>query len=525
MSNVLLQQAREQVQDAYLLLKNAQYSNAMALLRQAAPVLLQYEEYTSYIDAENKWCECLWRLAKYHDAQEKALNTLHIALEKLGKYKPEVANIYCNLGIICYHIALYDQGIEYHQKGLQICHKLYDKPHLHTATCYSSMGNIYYLKGEFNKAIHYQQIALMIRVQILGQIHPATASSYENLGVAYFWKGEYNKAIEYYNKSLQINLQVYDEMHPSIAYSYGNLGNVYYHKGEYAKSIHYQRKSLFIKLHTLGEIHPATASSYGNLGLVYCDNGDYDKAIQYQQKNLFAKLQTIGENHPNIAFCYTNIGIAYYKKGEHLLATQYIKKSIFLRVNLFHDEMHPLIAIDYNHLGLIAQAQGNYSKAIEHHQKSLHINLQKLGEINPNTASCHCLIADCYTQKKQYVVALQRYQLAINANYYDFNSNDIYAIPPLFGQLSSRNLLETLQGKADCFWLYYQNQTLHVKDLHATIQTFYATDDLIEQMRNDFFHEGSKLIISNNAYKVSESALNALWELQTIQKNDTFLIQ
>ena len=93
----------------------------------------------------------------------------------------------------------------------------------------------------------------------------------------------------------------------------------------------------------------------------------------------------------------------------------------------YGDRQHPDIADTYNHLHEYHLFENNTDLAIEFCHKSLNINIAIFEKSHPNIAMNHAGLGNCHTLQAQYTQALQHYQLALQANYDDFNSNDLYA--------------------------------------------------------------------------------------------------
>jgi tetratricopeptide (TPR) repeat protein len=452
------------------LMEQKQCDKAIPILAQVAHFFEQNKAWENYVEAANKWAEALLQMRQYKEAEELLQKVLQIGL-----------NISNNENVLF-------------------------------AQTYYMLGTISQRCEEYDKSIDYYQHSLSIYAQNLPEHDPKIANVYEEIGLGYYFKGRFNTAIEYLKKSLAIRIKTFGNIHIMVAYSYTNLGNVFYEKMEIKHALMYGLRSLQIKQKLLGEMHLSTASSYGNLGAFCLINRDFAKAMEYQERSLQIKMQLLGEQHLSMAHAYGNMGIIFYKKQQYDEAENYLLKSVEI-IQANYGEPSRLVADAYVNIALIYMEKNKIDIAIAYQQKALAIYLQKLSKKHPDTALCYYVLADFYLQQGKYATALPYYQLALQANSENFNSHNIYDNPPLEGQFSSLALLKILKSKAFFLEQLYQNQTHNGRDLQASIQTYYLADTLIEQMRNGFFHESTKLALSKHVFSLSENTLEAIWLL------------
>ncbi len=458
-------------------LEKVQYSKAIVILEGIINTWDKIENWQLYADIQNKYCSCLIGMSNYAKATAVAHQTQRICLEKLPANSLELANCYGNFGLIAYYLLKYDQAIAYVQQKISILETIMpNQSSIEMATCYADMGTFHYQKGKYSVASQWHVKSLKIHLATFGYWHYNTANSYSNLGAIYFEEGQFSKAIEYLSSASVIMLQVLGKNHIRTAVNYGNLAASYHRKGDYTNAIKYYHESLSLKLQLLGNEDPRIADSYNNLGSFYIDMDNYTQALACLFRALSICKKIAGGRHYSKATIYLNIGVAYNNMD-------------------------------------------NYSKAIKYYKNALKISRQYLGNHHPNIASIYSAIAVLYKRKNKHDVALQYFQLALQANCenHDEQASDGTTPVALKGQFSSQILFRNLRERAKCLLSYYQ-QTQEKEILYNAIMVFYQSDHVLEQIRNNFLHENSKLDLGAKAAELSEEALNAIWDFKELHE-------
>lgn len=471
-----LEQAQTHLDQSTQLIEQGKYTEAMELLEQAAPIFEIAEKWEEYVQCLNKQSECFRHSGKYSGGIEKA------------------------------------------EKALQICLERWGENNVDTAMCYHNLGNCNYYKGDHAQAIAYHQQALAIRLATIGEQHPSIASSYNNLGACNYYKGDHAQAVAYYQQALTIQLATVGEQHPLTADSYNNLGICYDEKGDYNQAITYYQQALNIQLATIGEQHPGIVASYHNLGGCYMSEGNHTRAIVYYQQALTIQLATIGEQHLDTASIYHNLGLCYYKKGDYTQAIAYYQQALTICLAII-GEHHLDTAINYHSLGLCYYDKGDYTQAIGYLQQALTIQLATVDEQCSTIACNYQNLGECYYSQSEYLTALHYHQQTLQSLALDVSNEDYYPLPKLAGYNSAVQLLATLPAKASILTaLYHQNNT-H-QDICAALAHYQCADELIDQMRQSYKTEGSKLWLAEKGKDmVYDVGLATLFTYQLAVKN------
>ena len=291
--------------------------------------------------------------------------------------------------------------------------------------------------------------------------------------------GEYDAGVAKAGMALQICLSRHDNEHHDTAGSYQNLAICYMGKGDYNQAIAHCQQALTIFLVTIGEQHLNTADMYNNMGFCYSLKSDDTQAIAYHQQALNIRLAALGEQHPDTASCYHNLGGGYLDKGD-------------------------------------------YTQAITYLQQALTIRLATIGKKHLETAQSYYNLAQLHHLQTQYPQALHYHQQALQSLALDVPNDDYYPLPKLAGYNSAVYLLETIPAKATTFTaLYHQNNT--PQDLSAALAHYQCADELIDQMRQSYKTEGSKLTLAEKGKtKVYDAGLAALLTGESVHQVSGF---
>ena len=92
---------------------------------------------------------------------------------------------------------------------MKIQQTLLGKWHPDVALSYNNIGYTYYEQGNYANALEYSQRALEIQKSISGELHLNVAVSYSSIGYVYKSLRNYSKALSNFQKSLFIYLNLY----------------------------------------------------------------------------------------------------------------------------------------------------------------------------------------------------------------------------------------------------------------------------------------------------------------------------
>ncbi len=438
-------------------------------------------------------------MGNYGKAIEFYQKSIHVKNE-IGDKKGITASIN-SIGRIFYYRGNYDKAIEYFKKALKISKELDDKRKI--SIYLNSIGAINLIKYNYDKAIEYYKKSLNIRMEIKDK--RGITLCLNNIGSVYLSCSNYDKAIKYYLKSLKLTKELGDGIVVSTVLK--NIGHVNYIQGNYTRAIEYYQKSL--KINKENGNKRQISICLKNIGAINHKQCNYEIAIEYYRKSL--KISEELEEKSEISGGLNNIGVLYMDRGNNAKAGEYFNKA--LRISNEIEEKNG-ISIALNNIGKIYENQDNLNKAIKYYQKSLQIIIEIGDKIN--IIHFFNSLGDTYLKQKEYNKAIEYYQKALITNFADFNDSIIYHNPKQLNALSKPLLLDTFNQKARVLYLLF-NKGKIMKDIEVSISTYEQVFKLINEMRNDYNHESTKLLLSEKTKKYFTDALLAAIEFNKVK--------
>ena len=327
---------------------------------------------------------------------KKALN---ISLNT--KNKPNIADIYNNIGLIYEDKFEYDTALLNYSNSEKYCKLLNDTMGL--ANVYSNIGGVYKSRSNYDKALSYHNKSLELRKKINDNY--GMAANYHNIATIYVGRSKYDEGIEYYYKAVEINKK--EKNLQWLANNYSALGNAYQYKGVHDSTVVYYKKAidLYKKLNN----DRGVSLIYNNLAFLYTSKGDYTKALNTFNKALEIAIK--GGDKPIEAACYSNMGIVYYYQGSYNKTIEQYKKALKIDIELGNIAEQ---ASKYNALGSFYNILGSDEKATKYLLKAIEM-YENIGNKGGIAGSYHNL-ADIFQNKGEYDKAIEYYNKAIKIN-------------------------------------------------------------------------------------------------------------
>ena len=473
------------------LYKKAQYDSSINYFEKASII---YEKVGTQTDAPKAWekyiigikgiGEVLNELGKYNNAIEQLSKALEIGLNKVSENHILISSIYNLIGKIYFSKGDNDYSLEYYQKALNIMEQTSSKNHINVAYIYNNIGIVYHNNLNYDKALEYYNKSLALKLKLLGQYDTKVANTYNNIGCIYWGPGdcgtgEYDKALEYFKKSLDIRLKILGDHHPYVARNYFNMANVLEETGDYNKALEYYNKSLSIYNQVFGENHKSVAKTYLFMGLVYKCKKDFDTALYYLNKSLTIFLKVLGKKNEWIFRSYAELGLIYFRKEDFNKAQQSYDKALAIGLELWGED-HAFYPEMYLRYGKLYYVQNNVDQALSYLQRAIIVFLP------------------------------------------EFSDTNIYSNPSLEKIIFDAVLLDVLEAKADAFEKFYSIKSNDIKDIEMSFLTYQLATELIDQTRNSFQTEGSKLLLGERTAKLFDKAIQTSLKLHEITQNNEY---
>ncbi len=203
---------------------------------------------------------------------------------------------------------------------------------------------------------------------------PRNATAYANLGLAYGGKGQWKEEIENYKKAISLNPK-----DPVVHY---NLASAY----EKRNQDHDAAREYQAVLKT----NPGDLEATTKLADIDFKNKRYNEAIRVYEKIL--------KTSPRKAAIHANLGFAYGELKKYKLSAEYYEKAI--KYGIKDAQVHYNLAYTYDKLGRKKEAIREY---------------EYVASSRPNMDVLD-ILAEHYTDEKQYENAIKTYKKMININ-------------------------------------------------------------------------------------------------------------
>jgi len=507
-----------------LFLKKAEFDSSMYYFMNASEIFKQALNHKKEQSVWENYILCLTYIGKnfvrqmnFESASEYLHKALELGVEKLGENHIHIAFIYNGLATLNFRQSDLVKALEYDKKSLEINITNLGLEHHDVANGYYNCALTYQDIGDYDSALSCFMKSRDIYLRI---DDPAVASAYYGIGCTYIIKGHYDRAFKALDKALAIRVEKFGEKHPFVAESYNSIGRYYKATGDLDKAIEYYKRSTSIYSEYFGPHHPSVAYGNNNIGGVYREKGNLTKSLYYYHLSLEDKIRILGENHPAVANTYANIGRTHSDQGNYQTSLQFFKKSLAIRFNILGKE-HPSIVLDYLFMGSAYIEMSDYNKALDYLNKALDIQIKCTGEKHPLIAKIYNYIGDIHVRKTDYKTAITYFQKAIIALSPDFNDLNMYKNPDLHNILSETELLKSLRYKAESLNKYYVEISGNIAELKMSFRTYQLASVLIDNIRNGYKTEGSRLFLGEKVTEIFDKAIQTALTLYKKTK-DTY---
>lgn len=371
---------------------------------------------------------------------------------------------------------------------------------------YYQKGKEYYQEDKIKEALKAFKCAIESASTLdVSKKYNQVGKAYRNIGILYADElHQYNNAINAYNQSIKYFSINNDK---DVAKVYKPLARLLDIKGEYREAIKYYTlaSKIFEENRRDKEILERLGECYIDLGIVYQNLKEYSQSMLYFEKAL--KIFKNLSNPIYQAQIYNNTGRNYLETGDYEkalgqfnLAIQYGKNDTALNLLNY-----------YTNLGTSQTSRGNYQTALANYQTALVIAHQlSKSEKNKALALIYDNLADLYQVQQKFDTALHYYQKAIVSTTPTFSDTSNLINNPNPNQLQQSphktDLLTYLTDKANC--------QKKIGQFQQALNTFKATDQLIDLMRQDHSTEASKLFWRKTTHPTYEAALEICYELE-----------
>jgi CHAT domain-containing protein len=462
------------------------YDSAFSIYQKAAKIFEDNGKITECIQAVTKAGKTLIESRQLDHAIGflKGHSKLVMQLDALDE---TTENFYATIEMAYYRAGDAFGALEYQQKVYAINLKREDTPPDKMIELVRVMGILHLNSGQLHNATSFFNRYGELIAKQYGAAHLNMSDAYNYLAITYRYLGEFDLSKDYYGMALATaeaytreERQAINPRFASIAALYNNVGNVYNDLKDDQQALTYSLKAMDMRIAEHEENR--LAAIYSGLGETYQRMKLYDEALKYQQKRLVLNRSEYGENHGAVAQGLKSIGNTYFQLGDYLNAEKYFRQALEMNaaVNGMH---HPATSDSYLTISKIQEIKGDVLGALTSVQTGIKIIVPDLED-----------------------------------------TDDLYANPDSQSFCTVRQqLLELIIRKADLFTKYYE-QTLDIKDLQASQNTYLTAVDLSEIIRNDFVDSRSKNYLAETSKPLFEKCLLANLTLHKLTNESEYLV-
>ena len=248
-----------------------------------------------------------------------------------------------NLGVLYFHLGIWDSTIHYYNSAYKEYQNLADTANLSILEI--NLGTLYKHKGLYEKALGY----LLAASYKLEKSEPSAtlAACYNSIGNVYSKIGELYAALDFHYKALGVRQKL--NIESGVAGSYNNLGNVYLLLKQYDSALNNFQKSLKIKKSL--DDKDGQGIVLNNLGELKLKTGELEEAEELLQQALTIRLET--KEKVGQVITLNNLANVYLLKDDLDAAEHELKRSEKMATSM----------------GLLEQLKDNYLIQIELHKK------------------------------------------------------------------------------------------------------------------------------------------------------------
>jgi len=356
--------------------------------------------------------------------------------------------------------------------------------------------NELYISGDFVGAERCMLKVLDSKENLPGSYK---AAAFNNLGLIKMKLGVYTEALDNFDKAEDNTINKKENL-KDLAYIYNNKSRIYTYRRSYSTAIEFLEKAIRIYQNlenTDRSVLHSLSTAYLNLGIDYYEMRDYGSALANLEKSASLKLNN---NLSEIELTFLNLAKTYVKTGSLDKAEEYFTRSLNTINSKFGGNYYRMAEVCFDY-GLFLRSEGRNAEALEVNAKALSICLKNYGDKHPLVALAYKHLGDHYMTLAEYATALDYYQKSLIAVVNGYNNDDIYSNPSVDSSLFDIRLLDNLKSKAHALELLANEQndiSLKLKTTNKSLETIELALHLIDNIRNNYLTEESRIYLSDN---------------------------
>lgn len=382
------------------------------------------ESYTGVVEKQiapkhKDHLEILYHLASYYELTDKYTEAAKI-LEKAGgialiKYDnidPVYAIALNNMAKLRIKIGDYDRAETDIDKSLKIFDlkdNRDDKWKADYINALETQAKLYGIKGMFDEAQdnldRTRKMILKSKVQLGNELSTA-----EELSSLLIQLGKYSQTDQLLNQLIPEYEKLYGTESLRLIDPLVNKGRILQARGDYTEADKLAQRANRIAVKAYGEVSTKTAPTQKLMADIYYQLGDYEKAEENIKKALASQEKQFGRNHVEVAKSLSQLALIQFHGGGD---KKTIEKNMFEARDVVANKLgkdNPQYAEQLKNIAVLYISNKQYELAFNSLNIAVNIWQQKTGsKRNINAASIYTLMGDVYYQQKNYRKAEEYY--------------------------------------------------------------------------------------------------------------------
>ncbi|MFK7925422.1 MAG: CHAT domain-containing protein [Bacteroidia bacterium] len=376
---------------------------------------------------------------------------------------------------------------------------------------YYSIGYAYLQMGKMNEFVQFEdRIAPYLELEdpYLPDVEVALGSSHRHLD-------HLQKALHYYQAAIEDSPPDDPEFHATLSAAYNNSGIIYRRLGDTERArLHSQKALRYYQNAPL-----SFARTLGNIGQLQRTEGDLAGA-QESFRQALDTLQTYPERGQHTrAIIADDLAMLLDERGEYPQALTYLQQA-----ERWLKKGHSFEANLLRHYGQVYRHLGQFGLAERFVSQSMALREAQYPHRHYSRAALHQDQAILYRQKGQYTNSIEALQQSIYHLSADFQSQKITDLPSLHRVSYPQEMLNSLESKAQSWqlWFSQSNDPQHLVEAHHTYQ---LATQLADSMRQSYWGEEAKLLLSKSIVPLYEKAIANALHLQQETQDEAWLLE
>ncbi len=349
---------------------------------------------------------------KYSEAAKMLEKASGMALVKYDNVDPVYANALNNLAKLRIKIGDYDRAetdIGNALKVFDMKENREDKWKADYINAIETQAKLFGIKGLFDEA---QDNLDRTRKMILKSKVPLTneLSTAEELSSLLIQLGKYSQTDQLLNQLIPEYEKLYGKESLRLIDPLVNRGRILLARGDYTEADKIAQRANQIAVKTYGELSTKTAQTQKLLADIYYQLGDYEKAEENCKKAVASQEKQFGRNHVEVAKSLSQLALIQFHGGGD---KKTIEKNMFEARDVVANKLgkdNPQYAEQLKNIAVLYISNKQYDLAFNSLNIAVNIWQQKTGsKRNINAASIYTLMGDVYYQQKNYRKAEEFY--------------------------------------------------------------------------------------------------------------------